>query len=1489
MANKQINHSYKGMIQDITKSRFSNQFYFEGKNIRIVATDTQSEGSIVNEKGNEFILSIPTPVIDYLNKEILYDSKVLPFESDEILNLPDNSTLIQKIIGTCTTRDSIILITTDNNGIDCVWSVSYENYDITLLYLRNLELINTNPIQILNNFENEKIDKIYWVDSTHQVRSLNIKHSILNGDLEELINVPESSINMIGDFNFSTPIITKITEGGNHTAGKIQYAYNLYRLNSSQTKLSPFSELISLDKGNLGGGALNEVVSKSPVVSITNIDVNYTNIKVYSIKYNSYNEIPIISLIEDREIPFNRTLDVYDNNTIINTLSLEEFLFLGSDIIIPKHINSKDNRLFLANYKEKNFEINLDTRAYSFDDNQISIVYNDIFYDDVNDEVTASIPNTRTITSSFTDNYDDKFDSINLNYNTYKFQYTNNNVFGGEGKYLKYELTKDVNFDDRNQYFKDEEIYRLGIEFYNKYGQKSLPKWIADFKSLNGNLEGQYNTLSVTLKNDFYVWLNNSSNFETEYDKPVGYRILIAERTINDRTIVSNGILGTMMFNVKSTQANQDNIFVLINSEKTPKIPNLLLRNCNDNSAYGITAPLQRCSHLGEMSLNGGPLTEGYRAHFQNTDTSGRLYQFNSMLQMYSPETLFNFNTPLTSSLKLKIKGLLKNKYNSNWAKEIDLNNATVQREVKTINCLSSYFGLSLPIADNPFEITNTGIIGHPGDSNPNRTEKNLYYRGYGDVLNSDNNDQINIVDFIPDITITSGDNSLNNLSKVSTKAIKLKLDSSYNTLNISYTITPDTPYLSDTYSIKISSDPNGSNVVSLLNNVTGVQTLNIIETFTPTLSNLFKNHEYYLIIENSLLFNGSVDSIFEVTNGVDFIKGQILNQNFNFQSVSTVSSNFYIPINENNLFDIYGTPVLTEKGQGFTTYNNDVNYRFSNSLESVLTDGNSSWNDDGLCGRRITSVNSDNNRCITFVTGADDPSVKNWERINLEGIYYGLNQNKDNMGIIGELIKNDYEIYLGGIYGGNSWEDKNRTNYIQIGNYKDIQDDFIYIESPGDTFVNFFKFLRIVKKDLDINNQCVKEYEEIVEFYTETTIDLKNRNDLSINDWDSKFSYKNEEYHKYNNVYSQQSNFIKNRNINYNIKKNSNFDINIIASKLKSPGELIDNWTDLLPNEVLSLDGKYGPINSLTSFNDELYTIQDRAFAFLSINPRIQVQASDGLAVELGNGNLLQDYKYISTDSGTLNRWSVISTPKGIYYFDLINKSFNRFEGNISGISDKKDMHIYFNNNIEFDILKKDNPLIYEGISVGYDYINNDVLMSFHQNNKFTISFNENIDHFQSFYDFVPSLYINRGFHFLTTYYDNNQIYKHFEGDYNRFYDFYYPSSITLNVNPEADKDCVFDNINFKSDVTLNNIDQVDQTITHIQAYNDYQDSTLIPLVVGRNNNLRRKFRDWNALIPRENRNRIRAPYIKLKLQFDNQSNYKMILHDVSVFYTTS
>lgn len=1365
MENRKIKHSYNGLQQDITSSQFQPNFYFEGRNIRINATNSQSTNSVINEKGNSLILTIPIPIINNSNpslKKILYNNKELVYKTTEIDNLSSNSEQI--IIGHSNNRNYIILFTTDNNGFDCIWKMTYDTYDLTLLYVRNLGFSENNPIQTINNFENKIIDKIYWVDGVHQTRFLNINHSIKNGDGEELIDVSSSVISLSGDFELSQPVITNLESGGIHTAGMIQYAYNLYIANSSQTKISPLSELISLDKGNgFGGGGLNEIVNQIPVVKVPTLDNNYTNIKLYAVKYTSLNQIPSISLIADRNIKGLTEFIYYDDGNIIESVSSEEFIFLGSNLIIPKHINTKFNRMFFANYNEKNFDINIenpyniDFRAFSFNSSNVATIYNNI---------TENISNTLVgtdpinVNNTFTTLPPFNHASSNINFDTYKFQ-SNGITLGGEGKFIKYNLVRNqigingfTEEDSKKQFFKDNEIYRIAIQFYNNFGQNSTPKWINDFKTIvnsnQSNLNGYYAGIKITFKTEFYNWLNNNSNFLDNngiYDdslKPVGYRLLRCERNISDRTILCQGLLnGMVSIDSGSDPTEEDGNPILIDrGERGLKMPSLMRRFDYYLSPMRQTTNYSKVSSFRPFHPNCTILNGRESREIQANNDSSLYFttvQYTKLIQMFSPEIMFNNISNINTS-QLTVVGRIKNDENRVWLREKNLTTGAIQETLKINTAINKY-----------------------------------------DVKTAGN-------------------------------------------------ITEDSGY-----------DPTGLQYLGLISNTN--------DTNTAGFSQFYRSYS-----------------------------GDILNAR--------------------KTYDIYKKPLIVEKGASQTLYNNDAPFRFTNSLEPLSTDGG----DAGDEQERLTEVLSWGCKNSTFVLKGTHPA----ENITAIGnttyledlytdaggiLYSGVgNNSNDYHGIIAEYTIINNNIYTGNIYGGNSYESKRRSNYLEIGVYNNINASTYECFSPGDTFVDNFKFTKLVKTENSLTTQYQSQITEIVNVKLETFVDVKNRNDLSIEQWDNIFQPVYEDYTKYNSVYSQQPTLIERRNLNYNFKNVTNFDTNIIASKLKSSGELIDSWTDLQVNEVLTLDGKYGAINSLTSFNDELYVIQDKALAFISINPRVQVQGSDGLAIQLGSGQVLDRYKYISIDSGTLNKWSALSTPQGLYYYDLLNKSFMMFNGQINNLSNSKALHSYFTKNTDLATLKLDNPLIKQGISSGYDQINNDVFMTFHkEDNSFTISYNELRNQFISFYDYLPSMYISKGQYFITTNPNLRSIYRQYAGNYNNFYGTNYPSYITLNVNPEADLDTVFDNIMYKSEVYLNDIDQPDKTLTKVRLYNEYQDSGLIPLTLGRNSNLRRKFRDWNAILPRNqnSRERIRNPWVKLVLQFDNTSNYKLILHDIIVSYS--
>jgi len=1356
---KTVIHTFQKMNKDIAESKNPVQFYYDAHNLRFITNQEVITGGFSFEKGNDKVLIIPIPIINASTNSINYNNKSLVYsitgttqprnEIESTYFISNNNYKTsdrQQIIGHCIIRDNIILFTTDNNGFDCIWKVNDETYELELLYLRNLGFNIMYPIQALNNYENKIIDKVYWVDGNNQMRFINIYQSTDNQDLQNLIDLSFDNINMVGTQDLNQPQIIDINQGGIHTSGMIQYAYNLYRINGSQSSLSPLSELVALDKGdNNGGGNINEIVGSIPVIKINDLDNNYTNLRLYAIKYTSYNQSPSISLILDRDITSVNSITYYDDGNIISSISLEEFLFLGSNIIIPKHINTKKNIMFLANYSEKNFDIDItdkinsiDLRAYSFQSNSTTtFVYNSLLEDSNNnlysEEPTINI--TANVISGVT-KIPYKNSAININYDLYNKQF-NNNILGGEGAYIKYRIVRNELTDDnaKGKFLKDNEIYRLAIQFYNKYGQTTVPKWIADFKTIvinnQSNLNGYYASIEVTFKALFYTWLNDNNNFLDEngvYDdtlKPIGYRLLRSERTLLDRSILCQGLLNGMLSQVNGDTTGDNDPNDVAQQERVHrglKIPSLMRRFDEYLAPMWRNKVYDRLDRLVEYhpnwqdyGQNGDSRNEVYKAQESDQWTQGT-YQFTKMMQMFSPEITFNTIQNL-SQVNLNLIGGIENNYNAAWDQVRDIRTKIVAGEFRIYNAIY------------PHDVKSQGA----------------------------------------NFELVSGDR-------------------------------------------------------------TKIQA-----------------HGFF----------GYADE-----NYMDFI--QILRS---YRGI-------YYPFNKEEI--VYGTPDIVETGQGRTTYNNDSDFIFANSLESLAAD------------QILTSVNTWGAKNITFALGNNN--INTTQRRGIEDLFASTGINDTGVGLIAEFRINRNLIYLGNIYGGNSYESKKRSNYIEVGNYQSINTSVYNCINFGDTFISNFRFTKLVKTETEVYSRGSEQVTEIVEFKVETTIDLNNRNDQSLQDWDNRFQPVYTEYQNYNRVYSQEPNLIIRRDLDYKFKSIEQFDTNVIATKVKVAGEIIDSWTDLQPNNVITLDGKYGPINNLVSFKDELFTFQDRGISRLSILPRVQVQGNDGIAVELGSGAVLQEYNYITINSGSINKWGIIPTEVGIYYLDGLNKSFNVIGDNFIGLSDAEGFHKFLLDNIDINILKIDNPLIYKGVSLGWDKITNDIYLSlFNEDKKITLSYNLAQKGFSSFYDYHSSMYIytkNKTITINPNLNTNNELYENFIGDYNIFYNNNKISSLDFIVNPEPQTECTFNNLEYKSEAKDNNLEIQDYTWERIRANNEFQDSNLIDL---RNKfNIRKLNRKWRLNIPRNNNkvNRIRNTWTNIHLESNNLNNYNYRNNDIIVYY---
>ena len=1498
---------YGGMNQDTAKSKTENSTYFSALNIKLLSTTEQSTFALSNSAGNELLYTIPNVSIDKIKTRLNYasmdtdgtTSKFLNYQRKngysqlEDLYLPTGtnaSSGTQRIVGTVDTRGGAIIVTTDNAGWDCFWEltgIDINDIKLTLIYVNNLGFNTNSPLRLIYNYENSLVEKLYFIDGKRQLSHFNLRQSIENGDLINLVDTRSEILSAVSEFTFTSPKINSVIGGGSHTAGMIQYAYNLYVLNGSQTTISPLSQLTPLDRGpGLGGGTLNEKLGRAVNIEINNIDTDFTHIKIYAIKYTSFNEIPSISLIAEREIDGD-TINYYDGGSIKESLSLEEFLFLGSAPYIPAHIESKDSRLFLLNVKEKYFNVDIDARCYGHDSDGVARIWENVSLTEIEDggiPVYANLTGSDLTIDTATYSVPAKHDSINKNYEIYKYIADGTN-YGAEGKFFKLKIVQSFDLHSPNglKTFKDNDMYRFGIEFYNKLGQKSEPIWVADLRAPQGNLTGNISSLEFEVKPAFYTWVENTV-FE-EDQKPTGFRLLRANRTDGDKLIATQGMINPMVANYKSTSHGNTSVHYgkdYYTGNDVSKVPSMVrvfgygdkdvdmiaLRACDDGLSLTYNPENYEHDPNGRIGYTKKTAPVEVLRSKSSEDTRSANFQFNKLMQITTPETLFS-TVSVDGSYELKVIGVALEGTIQSWGAEVDAR--TTERTVEAL-------------VNGNFTYHDAGGVGHSVDE-INGNANSLWDFGFLGPTNSDANNPSNQV-----YRNFGGGFTYAGVTASGTRQLwKLQSSGQVATTGGNFTLTID---------------GNSYTSQQIGRNSTRDQILLKLDESWSEIPG------YGATRANSVLWF-SADAV--GTQGALTITQTGVTGFSLTPSIEQVGS-FETFDNPANQFQIYGAPEVTEKGANFSNYNNDAELRYGNTMQTMQMDGFNEWDavhDDG--GRTLWGVNSFGAKCITIAEGSDSSATPLTERKTIEEIFAQSMGDIDGLkeGImIVELVKNLTFAYVGSLYGGNAYEDKSSADYISLGAYKiiDPDDNILTSSEPGDTYVSDFKFTRLSRTDDDNSAEHYAELTEIVNFRVESTIDLENRSDISRGDWSSKFMPEYDTFQDYNRVYSQQPILIVNSDLGFKFKAVKQFDTKIISSKQKIAGEFIDSWTDFLENETMELDGKYGSINATTNFNDEIYTFQDNAFAKININPRVQVQGNDGAALELGTGGVLYDYKYITTQAGTLNDESIVKSTNSIYFFDLNNISIFKYSRDgVTNLTDAGGLHTYMHNYVDLGSIAKANVSSGDGIATGYDMVNSDVYFTFLQSDfndpnptgagsrredtaqNFTIAYNEAIGKFTSFYSFTPSNYITSGVSMITTGQAGSDLWIHRDtSPKGNYYGKIYPSTVDFNVNPMGSENKVFTNLSYKMEARTYGLEDLpNKTFDQVMLWNDYQQTLPTTLVVRKN--IRRKDRTWNITLPREayTRNRIRSPWARMRLLLNNSEDVNIVAHDLIVSYT--
>lgn len=332
-----------------------------------------------------------------------------------------------------------------------------------------------------------------------------------------------------------------------------------------------------------------------------------------------------------------------------------------------------------------------------------------------------------------------------------------------------------------------------------------------------------------------------------------------------------------------------------------------------------------------------------------------------------------------------------------------------------------------------------------------------------------------------------------------------------------------------------------------------------------------------------------------------------------------------------------------------------------------------------------------------------------------------------------------------------------------------------------------------------------------------------------------------------------------------------------------------IDTWTAINLNSSLKLDGDKGELTKIKRWNNQLLAFQEKGLAVINFNQQTTISTSEGVPVEIANSGKVTGHYYISSTQGCLNKWSIVDSPYGLYFIDGYNKSINVF--NSEGIKSLSTVNLFQDWTVENEKGIVWNPTNNGGFKSFYDPIHKEVYFA---NDKTALCYNELLGQFTSFYDYdkLNSLLPLNG-----TIYGirEGELHKMFEGlDYCNLFGKSVKYSMTYKVSKDTFVDKTWTNLEYRADIydkgnlSDKNSSIINDTFDTLEVWNEYQKGST-NLKGNKYPNARCKFRVWRVDIPRDSifrRDRIRNPWIMLKLEKTKDTNKRMEFHDLIVKY---
>ena len=1461
---KSSQHIIKGMTRDLTVSKFNPEFAYECKNIRITARDNSTLLTVTNERGNSE-LSILT-------------------SNGNPLQVPGT------LIGYNVLNNYVTLFTTGDK--DRIYRLENKQtyFEGKLLYEGNLNFNVNNPIENISVYENDNIQKVYWIDGLNQSRVINIvADSTVSGSWND------SSFDFVQDLELkeTVTVVRDDLASGSFSSGVIQYAFTYYNKYGQESNIFYTSPIQYISFASRGASP-EEKVSNSFTITIANPDTRFDYIRVYSIHRASIDATPNVLNVVD--LPINaanvragETLTYTDNGTIGTSVDPTELLYVGGEEVVFGTMTQKDNTLFLGNA--------------------------DIKRKLVGPYIINSIKGGNI---SFNQRYVGNYVRT-AGYYPYK----NSLYLGSKIKSFKYL-----------------EWYRFGVQFQYKNGKWSEPIWIND--AYNGPASGgmgygispSYNGALTTVQASYS--LNSDIINKVVAQGFIRARGVVVYPTLIDREVVAQGILcptvynigdrfgnspfaqsswfarPNLAFDIERNKSNWNGIDTLFGDYAKSKAAVISNKNVNLTIDPGTPSEKTICIDIvnkgawAEFRHNkpvpnnwernaeiqciantpAGPYTASKGSELNSYTASHAEYFFvdQNILTLHSPDIEFDEGVQNldSSGLKLRIVGVVPITAN---ASEIDIQTSTPANDTSKMGFYketvgsenNSYHGLKNLISGAFWfdKMTNMKNV----DNDHGYTESFFVYAWHRN-------------------------GSLNNQGPVTEGSRTAMLDKK-KISNLKFS--SFSKYFNEPWLAYKANDATHTGI-------TGVSIFNsneqsLVRIPAPANSNL-GDLNYYGNVDKVIAAT-RVDDAYSLTfDFADGPKTEEFNRKNGYPIVVTgvnTAESFAHQLFTGGTFPIQFVKrsdgaTLTEVPNGTDA----VRMKYKSTPHAVFalnyaTDGRQIvmptnkeiaypdyWN--------VNDANVTKGGVNHFFWNPTAKSISESEIHINDGVFQdviseytsNLTDNNYSYLYLAELYNDNITNRFGGqteeAFENNIWLPGGEPiNLLNADGTPVSYASLTYTE--GDTFLERYDCLKTYSYTLEDQNSVT----EIVSFMCETRVNIEGRYDRNRGQLNN-LTMTPENFNKVNKVYSQKNNFFNYRGINHS-KFNLNYFPNTVTwTKEKQLGSIIDTWTNITMASTLDLDGDKGEVISLNTYNNEIFCFQRKGFSNILFNSRVQIPASDGMPIEITNGMKVSGKRYVSNTIGCSNKWSIVESPSGLYFIDNETNSMYLFNGEVKSISDSLGMRQWVNeNNTHINW----NPVTYENFRGFYDKNNNDV---YFVNNNWCLCYSELIGQFTSFmsYEKVPAMF-NVGSEFYA--FNNNKLWQQFNGDYNMFFGQYKPYSITVVANADEPADKIFNTVEFRADAYDGDNLAPTKTYDTLDVYNEYQHGrvTLTDLN-GRPSPLKRKFRIWRANIPRantpingipaNNRDRIRSTWAYVKLSTETPNTYRTVFHDMTIHY---